>query len=268
MTSPDLFLGIDIGSSSAKALIVDETARPVGRALVTSGMDFTRAARAARDKALGDSGASSEDLKCTVATGYGRRNAAPALTRSEISCHARGAFHAFPEPITVVDIGGQDNKVIRVDQGGNVDDFAMNRKCAAGTGIFLEEIARRIDVPLSALNDLAEKSTEAIELGSFCTVFTFTEIIALAREGKEVPDMVRAAYASMARRIMEMAPLSGKIAATGGVVAHNPVLGELLKQACGLPVFTPPEPQFTGALGAALHALDHYTKNREKNHGA
>jgi predicted CoA-substrate-specific enzyme activase len=158
--------------------------------------------------------------------------------------------------MTIIDIGGQDNKIIRVaDDGGRID-FKMNRKCAAGTGAFLEEIARRIEVPLGEMEGLARQSTELIELGSFCTVFTATEILALVRRGAAVTDIVKGAFRAVAKRVIEMAPLDGALVATGGVVAHNPIVVELLTEMTGVPVETPPDPQFSGALGAALFARD------------
>ena len=256
MAEGNLFLGIDIGTTAAKALLVDEGGSVRGAAAVPSRMAFGEAGENARKEALSLCGAAPASIRGTVSTGYGRRNVPFAdRTRSEISCHAAGAFHHFGGPITVIDIGGQDNKVIRVGEDGGVLDFDMNRKCAAGTGVFLEEIARRMDLPMAALDRMAKESTERVELGSFCTVFAFTEIIALVRAGKSPADIVRAAYRSMARRIVEMQPLEGPLVLTGGVAAHNPVFLSLLSEESGLNVRTPPDPLHTGALGAALHAL-------------
>ena len=166
---------------------------------------------------------------CAVATGYGRKNVHfPCLTKTEISCHARGAFHYFPEAITVVDIGGQDSKIIKLGPDGRCLDFKMNRKCAAGTGAFLEEIAGRIDLSLSELEGLARQSPTDVKLSSFCTVFCFTEILALIRRGIAVPDIVKAIFNAIVQRVTEMDVLSGKIVATGGVVAYNPTVAELL----------------------------------------
>jgi predicted CoA-substrate-specific enzyme activase len=193
----------------------------------------------------------------SVATGYGRKNVDLASdVKTEIACHARGAHHFFPMPITIVDIGGQDNKIIKLDAAGNRLDFKMNRKCAAGTGAFLDEIARRIGVRLEEMEGLARQSTEHVEIGSFCTVFSATEILALARRGAKVPDIVKGSFRSVVKRVAEMDPLTGTVVATGGVVAHNPLIVELLSEIIGSRVRTPPHPQLAGAIGAALFARD------------
>ena len=202
-------------------------------------------------------GAQNGDIARAVATGYGRKNVPfAAFAKTEIACHARGAYFHFPEAITVVDIGGQDNKIIKLDEAGNRLDFEMNRKCAAGTGAFLEEIARQLGVRLEEMEALAEKSTERVEIGSFCTVFSATEILGLVRRGAKVQDLAKAAFRSVVRRVMEMDVLDGKIVATGGVVAHNPTIVALLAEALGREVLTPEKPQLAGALGAALFARD------------
>jgi len=130
----------------------------------------------------------------------------------------------------------------------------MNRKCAAGTGAFLDEIARRIGVGLEEMEGLARQSTQRVEIGSFCTVFSATEILALIRRGVLVPDIVKGAFRSVVKRVTEMDPLGGTVVATGGVVAHNPTIVALLSEAIGAEVKTPPHPQLAGAYGAALYA--------------
>ena len=252
-----LYAGIDVGASATKAVVIDADGKTVGRAVLPSGMDFAGASQKALDLALEEAGAARDDVARTVSTGYGRRNVELADgTKTEITCHARGAHFHFPEAITVVDIGGQDNKIIKLGPDGARDDFKMNRKCAAGTGAFLEEMARRLAVPIEEMEGLAQQSTEQVEIGSFCTVFSATEVLALARKGTAVPDIAKGAFRSVVKRIAEMDPLDGKVVATGGVVAHNPTVVELLSEAIGRPVHTPPEPQLTGALGAALYARD------------
>jgi activator of 2-hydroxyglutaryl-CoA dehydratase len=132
----------------------------------------------------------------------------------------------------------------------------MNRKCAAGTGAFLEEIAYRLKIPIEELNELAEKAEREVHLGSYCTVFTATELLAKIREGVEARDLVRGVFGSVLKRALEMDPLEGKIAMSGGVVAHNPFLVEMFGRKLEREIFIPPLPQYTGALGAALFALD------------
>jgi predicted CoA-substrate-specific enzyme activase len=156
---------------------------------------------------------------------------------------------------TIIDIGGQDNKIIKIDNRGKRINFRMNRKCAAGTGAFLEEMSARLDIPLEEMNDLAMLSTEMVELGSYCTVFSATEVLARIREGKKPPDIVKGLFLSMVKRVMEMDSFTDKVVMTGGVVAHNPFLVKMFEEILGREVLVPQYPQFTGAVGAALFAI-------------
>jgi len=198
-----------------------------------------------------------DDIGRAVATGYGRKNVDAARdSKTEISCHAKGCFHYFPMEITIIDIGGQDNKIIKLDDKGRRLNFKMNRKCAAGTGAFLEEMSLRLDIPIEEMDGLARKSTQMVEMGSYCTVFTATEVLEKIRLGKKVPDIVKGLFASVIKRIMEMDTLTGQVVMTGGVVAHNPFMVTMLEETLGRPVKVPDFPQFTGAVGAALFAMD------------
>lgn len=251
------YIGLDMGASFTKAVVLDARGSVRGRSVVSSGFDFSQAGERALAGATSEAGVSPADSTTVFSTGYGRNNAVTSAgTKTEISCHARGAFQVFKRGMTLVDIGGQDNKIIEIDDAGKRLDFKMNRKCAAGTGAFIEEMARRMDLPMEEMDSLARKSTRHVEIGSFCTVFSATEILALIRRGTEVQDIVRGVFSSVAKRIGEMAPLSSRIVATGGVVAHNPIVLDLLAEVSGSDVVAPPYPQFTGALGAALYALD------------
>jgi len=252
----ELFLGLDIGSWSTKAVLIDREKRVVGKCLRRSGVELKKVAGECRDEALRQAGASLKDVKRTVATGFGRDAVGSDGVRTEISCHARGAFHHFPKEMTVIDIGGQDNKVIRVSPRGKHIGFKMNRKCAAGTGAFLEEVALKMDIPLKDFTDLARKSTKKLSIGAFCTVFTSTEVLSLIRKGESREDIVRGLLASVAARVMEMEPISGTVVLTGGVIAYNPGLKDIFEQDYGLNVEVPPDPQYAGALGAALYAAD------------
>ena len=249
--------GIDIGASSAKLVIVDETGRTVGRAIRRSGVDYAAAAEHNLAEALAEAGLQRKDISRTVSTGYGRDNVPWAdASMTEITCHAKGAWFHFRRRITVIDIGAQDSKVIHVDADGRRAGFKMNRKCAAGTGAFLEEIALRLALNVEDLNALAERSEKEVTLGSFCTVFTATEILAKIRAGEKVEDIVKGAFRSVVKRLQEMDAADGDIVMTGGVAAHNPCLVRLFEESFGRPVHVPPEPQFTGAFGAALLALE------------
>jgi predicted CoA-substrate-specific enzyme activase len=218
-------------------------------------VDYEATARVCLGAALAAARAAETDLARTVATGYGRGNVSFAdATLTEIHCHGLGAHHLVPGPITVVDIGGQDNKVIRLDAAGGRVDFRMNRKCAAGTGAFLEEIALRLDLPIGELDGLARAATGAVRLSSFCTVFAKTEILTHLRRGAKVSDIVKGAFASVVQRVIEMDPLDGRVVLTGGVAAHHPMIAAILAERIGREVVVPPFPQFTGALGAAIGA--------------
>jgi predicted CoA-substrate-specific enzyme activase len=252
----DLFLGVDVGASATKAVLVDAAGEVKARVVRASGVDYRATADACRAEALGVAGATG--VARTVSTGYGRDNVSFRDGAStEIHCHGVGAYHEVPDAITVVDIGGQDNKVIRLDHDGRRLQFKMNRKCAAGTGAFIEEIALRLDVDLSEMDALARSSETAVRLSSFCTVFAKTEILAHLRQGVPVAEIVRGAFRSVINRVVEMDPLTGRVVMVGGVVAHNPTIAVILGERLGREVEVPPHPQFTGALGAALIASRH-----------
>ncbi|MGD0094186.1 MAG: acyl-CoA dehydratase activase [Planctomycetota bacterium] len=253
----EYYCGIDIGASSAKLVIIDCTGRRVGTALRRSGVDYAGTAARCLDDALRMAGMGQEQVRGALATGYGRDSVAWAGGRmTEIACHGKGAYFHHPKRMTVIDIGAQDSKVIHLDAQGRRTSYKMNRKCAAGTGAFLEEIALRLDIPLAALNGLAERSTRELTLGSFCTVFAATEVLAKIRAGEKAEDIVKGAFRSVARRILEMDTFDAPLVLTGGVVAHNPILAVLVAQSCGKETLTCPEPQYAGALGAALFALE------------
>ncbi|UCC31670.1 MAG: hypothetical protein JSU86_05200 [Phycisphaerales bacterium] len=247
-------LGLDVGASATKAVLLDgDVVR--ARSLRKSGADFGAAVRACLKEITSATGLEATEIERVVATGYGRRSVDfAATTVTEITCHARGCHASFPHAMTIVDIGGQDNKVIVVEDSGDRRSFKMNRKCAAGTGAFLEELANSLDTPVSAFNDLAGQAAGDLELGSFCTVFAKTELLKLIADGTPLPDIVKAAFRSVVKRILEMDPLTGNVVMTGGVVAHNPIIVDLVSNALGRKVLVPDHPQYTGALGAALSA--------------
>ncbi|MBI5534072.1 MAG: ATPase [Deltaproteobacteria bacterium] len=250
-----LYCGVDIGASATKLAVIDSSGILRTKVVHPSGADYAATARECLDEALGSLPAGSRIAR-TVATGHGRRNVAWAddfLT--EIHCHAAGCYHHVRRRCTIVDIGGQDNKVIHVDTDGKRTSFKMNRKCAAGTGAFLEEIAVRLNLPLGKLDSLAAATSQAVQLSSFCTVFAKTEILTHLRMGAAVESIVRGAFLSVATRVLEMDPLEGDVVLTGGVAEHNPVLAAIVAQKLGRQVIVPPDPQHTGALGAALLAM-------------
>jgi predicted CoA-substrate-specific enzyme activase len=257
-----LFCGVDVGASSTKLVLLDRDREVRGRSIRRSGIDYQATARACFADALDEAGAEEGWVRRTVSTGYGRRNVDFADdARTELSCHGVGCYHHFPSSITIVDIGCQDNKIIRLDESGRRVDFKMNRKCAAGTGAFLEEIALRLNIELDELERLASSTGEAVRLNSYCTVFASTEILSHLRRGEPLAGLVRGAFASVVSRVAEMDQLHGEVVLTGGVVAHNPTTAEIFSEKLGGEVKVPPHPQFTGALGAALTALAQEERN-------
>jgi predicted CoA-substrate-specific enzyme activase len=254
-TPPALYCGVDVGASATKVVLLDETLAVRGRAVRPSGVDYLATARACLEECLAPLGCDATAVACTISTGYGRHNVTFAGgSATEIHCQGIGCFHHIPRSITIVDIGGQDNKVIRLGDDGRRLGFKMNRKCAAGTGAFIEEIALRLGLPLADMERLAGSTDAAVRLSSFCTVFAKTEILTHLRNGEPAAGIVRGAFLSVVQRVMEMDPLDGQVVLTGGVVAHNPTIGDILASKLGREVFVPPSPQLTGALGAAIVA--------------
>ncbi len=252
-----VFVGIDVGASRTKAAVLDSNKRLVGHAVRKSGVNFTASADQCLAISLEMAGAGEADIVNAVSTGYGRNNVSVAQdTKTEIGCHAKGCYHYFPEAITIIDIGGQDNKVIKLDANGRRTNFKMNRKCSAGTGAFLEEMSPRLDIPIEEMNDLARQSTNMVKLGSFCTVFSGTEVLQNIRKGRKVEDIVKGLFFSVIKRVLEMDSLTEKVVMTGGVVAHSPFLVEMTREIIDSEILVPKHPQLTGAVGAALYAMD------------
>ncbi len=263
--SSALYCGVDVGASATKLVLLGPTGEVQSRQVRPSGVDYAGTAAACRDAALAEIGARAAAVERTVATGYGRRNVSFADdSLTEIHCHAIGCYHLTPRAMTIVDIGGQDNKVIRVGDDGRRLDFALNRKCAAGTGAFLEEIALRLGLDLGELDGLARTTSNAVRLSSFCTVFAKTEILTHLRRGTPVAEIVRGAFHSVASRVLEMSPLDGYVVLSGGVAAHNPVIAAILSESSGKQVEVARHPQFTAALGAALSAMRFDARPRSK----
>lgn len=261
----EYFMGIDIGAATTKAVLINGIeSKILASIVIPSGVDFSKAAQIVRDNVLTAANINAENVNFIMSTGYGRSNVVFANgIKTEINCHARGVYHYFPEDCLIVDIGGQDNKIIKIDADGKRLNFKMNRKCAAGTGSFLEEIANRLGVPLENMDDMARKASKNITLNSFCTVFASTEILSRIREGESVENMVKGAFHSIVNRVIELG-LAGAtnetVVFTGGVVQHNPYLVELIKDKLKIQVKIPPEPQVIGALGAALLAQKEFNK--------
>jgi predicted CoA-substrate-specific enzyme activase len=264
IVSGGLFAGVDVGASRTKVAILGSDGGLIGRAVRKSGTDFAKSVALAYGEALEMARAVPKDVVYCFSTGYGRHNVAFRNdAKTEISCHARGCYHHFPLAMTIIDIGGQDNKVIKLDAQGRRTSFKMNRKCAAGTGAFLEEMSARLDIPLEDMDGLARSADQMVELGSYCTVFSATEVLEKIRQGRKVNDIVKGLFHSVIKRVMEMESLTEQVVMTGGVVAHNPYLVEMVGQMTGRSVLVPEFPQFTGAVGAALFAKEAYVEIKE-----
>ncbi len=249
------FVGIDVGASTTKAVILGKNAEIKGHSVIHSGTDFGAAAENVLRQASAGFEKEILDHKFVISTGYGRRNVPFAdSTKTEISCHARGSYHHYQQAHTLIDIGGQDSKIIKIDNSGKLTGFKMNRKCAAGTGAFLEEIAARLKIKIEKLDGLAQKAKKNVSIGSYCTVFTATEILTKIRQNVALEDIIKGIFDSVIKRALEMDPLEGNIVMSGGVVAHNPYFVKMFEEKLGKEIFVPPLPQLTGARGAALFA--------------
>lgn len=254
-----LFAGIDVGSLSTDVVLLDGKGKSVGHAIVATGASTQKASGEALSRALEIAGGRAADIALTVSTGYGRDRVPFADWKvTEITCHARGARRLFPGAATVLDIGGQDSKVIRLSPNGRVVDFAMNDKCAAGTGRFLEVMARTLEMDLEQLGPRALLSRRSLSVSSMCTVFAESEVVSLIASGTAAEDIAWGVHLAIANRIAALADRVGCEAPavmTGGV-AKNPAARKALEERFGIPLLVPEEPQLAGALGAALIARE------------
>jgi predicted CoA-substrate-specific enzyme activase len=250
--------GIDVGSRTLKVVLWDHARRQIiAGAVADQGIDQDALAGRLLAELLAEQGISRETVRSTVATGYGRKLISAAdRTLTEITCQRWGVAQHVPEARTIVDIGGQDSKLIRLDANGGVLDFAMNDRCAAGTGRFLELVATRLGTTLDALGRLAAEGTRPARISSMCVVFAETEIVGLLASGVAPADIVAGVQASIATRVAAMGGRSveGPVVFTGGV-ALVPGMAEALASVLGQPVRVAPQPQLTAALGAALLAV-------------
>ena len=247
-------VGVDVGSTQTKAVLVDEKGQIVARSLIDTGAYLVRAAERSLEACLAEAGVSRSDVGYAVGTGYGRFKVAFGDDQvTEISCHAKGAWFLFPKTRTVIDIGGQDTKAIKVSDRGEVLDFAMNDKCAAGTGRFLEVILGRLQVPLEGLAERVAAAPRAVPVSSTCTVFAESEVISLVASGEPLEGIVKGLHSALAARVAALARVTATadVWMSGGV-ALNGAMVAALRDALGRPVRVLPDPQLVGALGAAL----------------
>jgi predicted CoA-substrate-specific enzyme activase len=253
------FAGIDIGSLTCDAVIVNEDAEIISSAIVLTGARSRNAIEAAYTEAVERADLAKDEISGLISTGYGREQVeGRQKSITEISCHARGAHFLFPKTSLILDIGGQDSKTIRVGEGGQVMDFAMNDKCAAGTGRFFQVMARALEIDLDDFGELASRATKALSISSMCTVFAESEVVSLVARGEKVEDIIAGLCRAVAERTRALAQRVGiapEVTMTGGVAKNLGVvraLEGLLEHSFNIP----DEPQIVGALGAALYARD------------
>jgi predicted CoA-substrate-specific enzyme activase len=257
-----MFAGVDIGSVSTKVVLINKEGEILAFSLIATGYDRQKSGAEVLKLALDKIGKSQKDIEYIVSTGYGRRAFESDKAMPEIICHARGTRALLPEARTIIDIGGQDSKVIQLDEAGMVARFEMNDKCAAGTGRFLEVLTERIlNLPIEELGPLSLKSRNPCTLSSVCTVFAESEVLSLLSEHKSREDIAYGISKAIARRVVGMGAggqvdYKEPIVFSGGV-ARNVGVVKAIEEELGKKVITPAEPQITAALGAAIFAREY-----------
>ncbi len=253
----DIFtLGIDIGSTSSKCVILKNGKEMVSDGIVELGAG-TKGADLVIEQVTSKAGISLEDINYIVSTGYGRNSYEHAMkTMSELSCHAKGGAYIFGQVRTIIDIGGQDIKIIKLAENGQMTNFLMNDKCAAGTGRFLEVMAGVLDIKLEEMGDLDLEATEKTQISSTCTVFAESEVISCMAKKIPVPNVLKGIHASVATRVAGLAKRGGlhqPVAMTGGVSKNMGVV-RALSEELDAEIKISDISQLAGALGAALFA--------------
>ncbi len=256
------FAGLDIGSTMTKVALIDESGNLMSAVKGPTGPEHRQLANEVMRQALEKVSLQIDDISCIVATGYGRVNV-PFADRqiTELSCHSRGVSSIFPNVRTAVDIGGQDAKCMKIDNGRLIS-FVMNDKCAAGTGRFLEVTAATLGVKLEDMGDIALKATKRIQISNLCTIFAQQEVVALLSRGERLEDIVAGLHNALASRVAALAQRLGiepDLVLTGGG-AKNTGMVRAVKESLGRELLVPEEPLLTGALGAAILAGETYMK--------
>lgn len=251
--------GVDVGSTQTKAVVVDESGDIVGRALIPTGANVVQAAENAFQQALAENGISDVDVGYVIGTGYGRYRVEFGDTQiTEIVCHARGAAHMFPDTETVLDMGGQDTKAIRISKGGDVLDFCMNDKCAAGTGRFLQSAAAALEMDLGELGPRALDGQRPVRISTTCTVFAESEVLSWLAKGKKIEDILLGVHQSIGSRsfaLLRRVGIEGEITFTGGVT-RNEAMVDVMATILGQDLNVSDDSHYMGALGAALFAME------------
>lgn len=266
-----LTLGVDIGSSASKCILMRDGRDILAKSLVPVG-----AGTSGPEKSIADIfrqfGGGKKDIHWICATGYGRNSLRQANKEvSELSCHAKGANYLFPGVRTVIDIGGQDVKALHMDGDGRLLNFAMNDKCAAGTGRFLDVMSRVLETDIADLAGQGAQSTKRVTISSTCTVFSETEVISHLANNETIPDIINGIHKSVSSRIAGLAKRVGietPVVMTGGVSRNFEVV-RYVSEEIGVPILTSPLSQYNGAIGAAIYAWESYCqlKNNESETG-
>ncbi len=252
--------GVDIGSTASKTVILAD-GKPAAQIIGPSTTNPKRTAREIYEKALAEAGVSESDVACIIGTGYGRTQVDFATRNiSEITCHGRGAHFLLPSVRTVIDVGGQDTKAICVDSQGNLLDFAMNDKCAAGTGRFLEAMARSMEIPIGEMEEHYFGDGDPCTITAMCSVFAESEVINLINDGVDLSRIVKGLLLSLANRVASLTKRLGiveDVVMTGGVAKNRGVQEAIEKKLkIRMQRFDGTDPQIAGALGASLIAAD------------
>lgn len=249
-------LGIDIGSTTSKCVVMEDGSRIAASSIVTGGIG-TKGPDQALEQVWTAAGLTLEDMAAVAATGYGRARCPLAQHQaSELTCHALGAHFTFPQARTVIDIGGQDAKVISLDGNGRMREFLMNDKCAAGTGRFLDVMASILQIPVDELGDYAAQAERPAAISSTCTVFAESEVISQLANGTPLPELVAGICDSVAGRVAALAKRMGVVPAVcmSGGVARNGGVRSALARILGQEILLSEHAQLFGAIGAALYA--------------
>lgn len=250
-------LGIDIGSTTSKCIILKDGQEIVAKSLVKAGTG-TKGPVSAYETVLENAGLTENDISYRLATGYGRNNFDRSDGEmSELSCHAKGMYFKVPECRTIIDIGGQDAKVIQLADAGHITNFVMNDKCAAGTGRFLDVMAAILQIQVDELEEYAAKSEEAVKISSTCTVFAESEVISQLSKNVQMEDLIAGICNSVAARVTSLAKRIGvkETVCMSGGVAQNSGVRNALSRELGVEIITTDDAQYIGALGAALAAF-------------
>ena len=255
-------LGVDIGSISAKAVLMEVDSKKISSwTVLPTGFDTKKTANTLVEIIIEKTGIEIDDIIYTVSTGYSRKNVDFSTQQvTELSCQAKGIFHLFPNARTVIDIGGQDSKAISIDDNGQLLDFEMNDKCSAGTGRFLEVMARSLEIPLEMM--ASHSSDDFVSISSTCTVFAESEVVSRIAQGADRDSIVGGIHQSIATKVKALVDRIGvkpDVVITGGV-AKNQAVVDTLEEKLGYKAIVPEEPQITGALGAAIIAASKINK--------